>query len=375
MTFILPHNMAPSRITTWRSCTSFLPFLAIGIVHIATGLSLLRNDPNYPILFDDCENYKRKPLVKEPFPIFGPATCVFVSEWLEMLAVPRSRAITASIFSMLAALISIYYLESGRPYNRQGMKVVYNVMKYPTPLLLLFHLIVGGLVWELVIIPAFAFQTRAFIRSQTAPSSQPEPPGNFKENSGGIVKQEAAPGYSEPASRDMVNNTEVMAVTFGVAIGFILPTILLLIYNTDPFVILFWSGFPIWIGSIRRLIRTKVQHSCFSYETTICAGPVGFSAVLHAWWLYDLFKGTDGQSPMTQSTLAAHMIDAYYMYAAALYWLFVDAGFKAVGVAALVSVIFGPGAGICLGWLYRGRIIERLAAFERVSHRYTKRMN
>lgn len=240
--------MALPPISTWRLHSVFLPLLAIGIAHIATFTPQLMYDENYPMIFEECGNYKRAPIFKQPIPVLAPTTCFFVSQWQEMLAVPRSRTITASIFSVLAALFSIYHLESARLCNRRNSLVLRVVLTHPTPWLIIFHGLLGGLAWEFIIIPALFLRTRTFILSQTKLPSRPGSRGIPRPTGNGNANSKDPSGPLEPVPSDLINNTEVVAITAGVGIGFILPTVLMLIDITNPYVVLFWNGFPIWVG-------------------------------------------------------------------------------------------------------------------------------
>jgi hypothetical protein len=41
-----------------------------------------------------------------------------------------------------------------------------------------------------------------------------------------------------------------------------------------------------------------------------------------------------------------------------LYWLFIEAGWKVALVMVVTSAILGPGAGICVGWIYREQHVD-----------------
>ena len=41
-----------------------------------------------------------------------------------------------------------------------------------------------------------------------------------------------------------------------------------------------------------------------------------------------------------------------------LYWMFVEVGWRVPLVALVTSVVFGSGAGLCLGWIYREWLIH-----------------
>ncbi len=56
---------------------------------------------------------------------------------------------------------------------------------------------------------------------------------------------------------------------------------------------------------------------------------------------------------MTRATIKFIEIDFAFIAATALYWLFVEAGWRVALIMVVISVILGPGAGVCAGWIFR----------------------
>ena len=85
----------------------------------------------------------------------------------------------------------------------------------------------------------------------------------------------------------------------------------------------------------------------------VYAVPVLCSVVAHGFLVWNLAAGREDRQEMTRATTRFIEIDAGLIGVTVLYWLLVEAGWRVALVMLLASVVLGPGAGVCLAWVYR----------------------
>ncbi|KAJ4306046.1 hypothetical protein N0V88_000841 [Collariella sp. IMI 366227] len=86
----------------------------------------------------------------------------------------------------------------------------------------------------------------------------------------------------------------------------------------------------------------------------VCNGP----SVLIAYPTGLCLTQPDDRKEMTRSTLKFITVDAFFVGLTVLYWILVEAGWRVVLVMVAASVVLGPGAGICIGWIYREQTVD-----------------
>lgn len=235
----------------------------------------------------------------------------------------------AVILSFVAALVTVVHVESARVGN-QANKVVAN----PTPGLLVFNLLGGAVVWQLLIVPS------SFVRSRE------------------IL---LTPGEK---GRGLGSTADGLAVPVGVLIGYVVPSVVMLTTNT-PVAIFVWLFFPVYVAAVRQATRwalqtTRAQMREMLYlegskiwAAVVYAIPVALSVASHVLVLWHLFGQKDDRKEMTRVTMKFIEIDFGFIAATVLYWILVEGGWRVALVTVGVSVVLGPGAGICAGWMLR----------------------
>ncbi|CAI0655610.1 unnamed protein product, partial [Colletotrichum noveboracense] len=152
-------------------------------------------------------------------------------------------------------------------------------------------------------------------------------------------------------------------IPVSVAWGFVLPSILMLIYNS-PATIAVWLFFPMWVSLVRQAVRwgvlrlQKRQRRSFHLEShtvsllLVYLVPMVCSVVSHVFLIWSLFQ-RDDRKEMTRATVKFIEIDVTFIGFTVLYWLLVEGGWKVALVAVAAAIPLGPGAGICVAWIYR----------------------
>ncbi|TQN74603.1 hypothetical protein CSHISOI_00858 [Colletotrichum shisoi] len=316
------------------------------ILAVATFASLfVHSDVNVALLYSQCDARARLPAISK-VPVLGPPACFAASFFQNALGSARSSASMAAVLSFIAGLMTVTTVEAARVCNAPNVLIA-----NPTGPWLVFNLLGGAVVWQLVIIPAFFHRSRSILLA--------------RKKAGPDVVESAAskdPDFGKH-SRHLVLDAEIIAIPVSVAWGFVLPSILMLIYNS-PVTIAIWLVFPVWVSLVRQGVRWIVlrlqrrQHRSFHLEShtvsllPVYIVPILCSAVSHVYLIWSLFQWDD-RKEMTRSTIKFVEIDAFFIGLTVLYWIFVETGWRVPLVAVLVAVPLGPGAGVCIAWIYR----------------------
>lgn len=220
---------------------------------------------------------------------------------------------------------------------------------------MVFNLVGGAVVWEVVVVPAFLARGREIVRARRG------------DGEGGLV--EASRPACGKGMRDLETAADGIAIPVAVAVGCVLPGVLMLVLGNSV-VVLVWLLFPLWVGAVRWMVRTaavRLQRERLgtnlhldasrAWTGVIYAVPVLCSALAHGLLIWSLMAGRDDRKEMTRATTTFIEINAGFLSLTVLYWLFIEAGWRAALVMLLASVVLGPGAGVCLAWVYReGRV-------------------
>ncbi|KAH6623907.1 hypothetical protein F5144DRAFT_584673 [Chaetomium tenue] len=161
-----------------------------------------------------------------------------------------------------------------------------------------------------------------------------------------------------------------VAVPVAVAVGFVVPGVLVLVLDSAVAVGV-WLLFPVWVLLVRRAVRVLVVRvlgrerwggsahleKSRAAVVGVYAVPVLCSVLAHAYLIWALTQ-PDDRREMTRSILKAMMIDTFFLGLTILYWVFVEAGWRTALLMVGTSVVLGPGAGICVAWVYRERVVD-----------------
>ncbi|GAB1313791.1 hypothetical protein MFIFM68171_04001 [Madurella fahalii] len=306
------------------------------------------SDTNIYMLYSQCHARSRVPWLSH-IPLVGSPACFVVSFFHEAVASARAFSVMAVALSFVAGLLTVSTVEAARICNSPSVLIA-----CPTGPWLVFDLVGGALVWELVIIPAYFHRSRAIIaaRRQGGPARLPEP---------------ADPTFGE-AMRHLAKVAETVAIPAAVAAGYVVPAVLMLVLD-EPAAVLAWLFFPVWVSLVRRLVRRAVLAARDGWQVSLhlesnrpallamYAVPIVCSVLSHGLLIWSLTQ-PDDRREMTRATTKFVIINAFFIGLTVVYWILVEAGWRVVLVMVGASVVLGPGAGICLGWIYRERTVD-----------------
>lgn len=336
-----------------------LRYLLIPPVLLAAATAALlfhHTDYNLVALYSQCHAHARLPALSR-LPVVGPPSCYLVSFFQTAAASSRAFAVLAAALSFVAGLLTVYVVEGARVCN-----VPNALIAYPTGPLLVFNLAGGAFVWELVVAPAFFHRARGILRARRAAGGRGEV---------GVSPRDPDLGWD---LRHLRSDAEAVAIPAGVLLGFILPSVLMLALDT-PVAVGVWLFSPVYVALVRWVVGVilpclrarSIDPNATEAETLrslhleshraslalVYAAPVLCSVLSHGLLAWSLLWGRDDRIAMTRATLGFIVINVVFTGLTVLYWLFVEVGWRVVAVMAGVSVVLGPGAGVCAGWVYR----------------------
>ncbi|ROT34592.1 hypothetical protein SODALDRAFT_329702 [Sodiomyces alkalinus F11] len=360
-----------------------------------------------PMLYSQCHARARLPSVSW-IPALGAPLCFILSFFHEALAAVRSRATLAVILAYLAAMLTVSLVEAARVASRPNW-----LLRRVLLLWLVLELVGGAIVWQLLIVGSFLLQTgREVSRHRNAQKALVTPPAEHREEGGEgadaraearAEAREAAASAEDAATpttltreairrRRLETDSDALAIPIAVELGFVLPAIIMFIYHT-PATIGLWLLFPVIVSVVRRAVRGIVaaiislrrrrrrrtradatgEPSSSSRPSTrpraldleanrlglalVYALPVLLSLLAHVFWIWSLTR-RDDRKQMTRAVVDFLQLDAAFMLITSLYWLFVETGWKLFLYVVASSVVLGPGAGLCIGWILREKAIR-----------------
>ncbi|OAQ65254.1 hypothetical protein VFPPC_06395 [Pochonia chlamydosporia 170] len=351
----------PSR---WRRPAQnfpLFPHLAVvpAILAIATAIALfVHSDVNAALLWSQCHSHALLPTLSR-IPILGTPACFLVSFFYAALDSFRSKAVMSVILSFVGSLLTVSTVESARKVNEKNV-----VVSRPTLPWLVFNLAGGALVWQLVYVPAFILGAKAWPFPGT---------GRLITDTGHVDEPVQRDGDEErdPVQMDkgrQVKLVEVIAIPIAVALGYYVPTTLMVSLN-NPVTIGTWLFFPAYVSLIRQGVRYVLNklrrfqdgpmiHMEANTKAFIAvyAVPILCSLLSHGFIIGNLTK-SDDRKEMTRSAVKFIEIDSQFIGLTILYWVFTEVGWRAPLAIVITSIFLGPGAGTALGWLYREKLI------------------
>ncbi|PNP49647.1 hypothetical protein THARTR1_09658 [Trichoderma harzianum] len=333
---------------------SFKSLLVIPVIlSVGTFVALFaHSDVDIALLWSQCHARARIPGLSH-IPLIGTPSCFFVSFFQCALDSLRSKAVMAVILSYVGALATVCTVESARRCNRPNALIA-----KPTLWWLLFNLLGGAMVWQLVIVPAFLHRAKALVLAEKQ-----------SQGAGGEDSTVAAAELEDIGDEGRtLPDSEAVAIPIAVAAGYFLPSILMLVFNS-PVTIAVWLFFPLYVSVVRQGVRhlverirrvgpTSIHHeSHWQCVALVYALPVVLSIAAHVFVIWNLGQGDD-RKKMTKLTVSFIEIDIQFIAWTVLYWVFVEAGWRVPLSMIAVSVIAGPGTGTVVGWLYRERLLK-----------------
>ncbi|KAK8062759.1 hypothetical protein PG997_014856 [Apiospora hydei] len=340
-----------------------LPYLLIvpALLAIATVALLgFHSDLDIAALYSQCHARSRLRWVSR-VPVVGAPSCFLISFF--QLAVGggdddghhnhtsfRALAIMSVVLSFIAALLTANLVESARLCNRRSW-----LLARPTLSWLVFNLIGGALVWDIVIVPEFLRRAKHVQAAKESAAAE---------------QLRDVDSFIDVEVRGLTSQVEVYAIPLAVLFGFVAPSVAMLATAGHPIAVVVWLFFPLWVSLVRYVvkvvgvnaIRDPEPHRLESHRLSlglVYAVPVVCSIASHVFLLVNVFGSPDDRREMTRATTKFIQIDTLIIGATVLYWLLVEAGLLTMLVMIVSSVVLGPGAGLSGSWLMREKAIER----------------
>ncbi|KAG5665394.1 hypothetical protein KAF25_009519 [Fusarium avenaceum] len=300
----------------------------------------IHSDVNAALLWSQCHSHSRLPGISR-IPGLGTPLCYIISFFRAALHSLRSKAVMTVVIAFLGGLLTVSTVEAARICNAPNVLIA-----YPTGPWLVFDLVGGAVVWELVIIPAFLHRTKSILSARRGD-------GNVDTH---VFTSRHLPG------------SELVAIPISVALGFFLPSILML-FHTTPATIGVWLFFPVYVTIIRQITRRIVMAVKRANPTSVHLAsnrrsllfvyllPIICSILAHVLFIWSLTQ-PDDRKEMTRSTIVFIEVDTQFIFWTVLYWMLVEVGWRVPLTTAVTSLIIGPGAGTCVGWMYREKLIH-----------------
>lgn len=330
-----------------------LPPLLLAITTFAA--LFLHSDVDIALLWSRCHARSEIPALSR-VPLLGTPSCFLVSFFHSALDSLRSRAVMGAVLAYVGALATVCTVEAARRCNRAS-----GLIARPTAWWLLFNLLGGAVVWQLVIVPAFLHRAKALV------AAAEEDHDDRDEEEGGRTAED------KRLEERTLPDSEAVAIPIAVAVGYFVPSALMLAFNS-PATIGVWLFFPLYISIVRQVVRGIVERirrvspvsihheSHWQCVVLVYALPVAVSIAAHVFLLWSVAQRHDDRKKMTRLTLSFIEIDVQFVAWTVLYWVFAESGWRVPLGMVAISVVAGPGAGVCLGWLIRERVVRRVFA-------------
>ncbi|KAJ8125563.1 hypothetical protein O1611_g8076 [Lasiodiplodia mahajangana] len=271
----------------------------------------------------------------------------------------RGIAQLSVFLAFLWALLTVCRVEAARLCNQRSWNI-----RFPTLSWAVFNLVGGTFVWDLWIVPAFIKHAKDLrlerVKEEALEEGQ-ESSDLFDDEERVILE------------RSLTTQTEVYVIPLAVVVGFVAPSVLMLVLQT-PITVVIWLFFPLWVAAVHGAVKFVAVRLLGDSEplyldshppsvTLVYVLPFIASLLTHALFIWNLFCKNDSRE-MTRMVLKFIGIDFSFIIATVLYWVFVESGIIPAILMVVFSVFLGPGAALCLTWLIREKAICTFAVEE-----------
>jgi hypothetical protein len=332
-----------------------IPILIATISIITISLSI---DPAITTLGDVCSSDDSPFPELSALPVIGVPCCALSAFFSATVASAWGKIFMSIFLSFITALVTTTLTESQRE-DEVPNAVVLN----PAAPWLLVNIISGAVVAPLVMAPASFHHSRKY----------------FREGHAHEQNRTSAAAQTVLRVNRVVRTSAKVAIPLSVSIGFIIPSVLL-VFAPSPITIILWQFFPVYVSVLLRLLNTVINKSGLtlsSIDTTpntssSSAGHHGksslylfsvptlsslishLSLVIYPILHLSLQRRGDVPDPqLTKSALQILALNFITIYITFIYWLYVEGGVRSAASALRWTLIAGPGAGVCHGWIAR----------------------
>ncbi|KAI0392843.1 hypothetical protein F5Y17DRAFT_338532 [Xylariaceae sp. FL0594] len=345
-----------------------LPYLLIppALLFVGAVLTLLfHGDVNATLLYSQCHARSRLPGLSR-VPVLGAPACFLVSFFSLAAASTRAVAQMSAVLAFVAALLTVSLVEAARPCNRPSRTV-----RSPALAWLVTNLGAGALAWDVWIVPEYLRRAKRVV-VERAKQDALRAFGAVEAGEGGGTVGGLDPEERVRIERSFITSAEVYAIPVSVLVGFIVPSILMLFLSDAAGVVVVvavWLFYPVWVALIRWLVELAAVrfvlrdngplHLESSAPSVVLVYAVPFlcSLFAHGFLIFNVLFSRDDSREMTRMALRYVAINFAYLAATVLYWVFVEAGPVPAVVLVASSLIFGPGAALCIAWSVREKVI------------------
>jgi hypothetical protein len=276
----------------------------------------------------------------------------------------------ACILALVSALLTVSHIEASRLVNQQS-----NLLTRPAWIWFAVNAITGAIVSPLVLCASIVRSRNGAGVSRGCEIVRYDNSGDEDEgadesigrtetqlliyvDAGAPVAASAAWAYH---NRSLSSRTRTFSIPIAVAIGFVLPSILLLA-DPNPAIAAAWNLFPLAIYvvdlSAHRLLGGEEDSEHYHAENNtrsaarIYCIPIALSMAAHFYLVAALAR-----EPVIAWTPSAKLmlINFCFMFLTYMYWILIESSATTVWVAVLMTCLAGPGAGVSIGWILKER--------------------
>lgn len=254
------------------------------------------------------------------------------------VATPSGQVFMSVFFSFITALITTTMVES----QRQG-EIPNAVVRYPAAPWLLVNIVSGAIVVPLVMAPGSFHHSRRCLR---------------KQQQSRIASAGSLPNRAVHASAKL-------AIPVSVTGSFVIPS-MILIFASSPTTVILWQFFPIYVAILFRLLSTILNQLPSTLSTasqgrskellfTISILISILSYVSLIIYIFSLLFSQHHDEANHLTTAALHVLAINFLtiFITLIYWLYVEGGTSTARAALKWTLVAGPGAGVCFGWITR----------------------
>jgi hypothetical protein len=290
--------------------------------------------------------------------VFQGLICFFTVFFRQCLAPKLGEAFIAAFLAFISALITVSNLESSRIFN-QSSRVITN----PAAAWLLVNAATGAVITPIVFGFTMKRNKDALAEAEQRRRRSPDESNVSTESPALVLSHD---------ERHLSYRAETYAIAVGVTLGFVLPSIILLI-TPNPIVVGLWNLFPIFVSLLRRstlyvLLRSgrhmdKTHHAETSYGSVLrlYAIPAILSVISH-WYLIYVFAFEDHMELSASPALKLMVINFWSIVICMAYWIFIETSWRVLAIVLCCSLLGGAGMGLCLGWVLKELCLSTAAS-------------
>lgn len=343
----------------------YIKLAMILLVAIGTGTFVI--DRQLFALGDACASSQ------SPFPALsqylniGVPACAISIFFSASVATAGAKIMMSTFLVFVASLLTVMLVESERQNESPNA-----IVQRPAVPWLLVNFMTGSAVMPAIMAPASFHNTQEYLRAQE--------------------RESRTALHAVPPANRVVHAESKLAIPISVTLGFVIPS-MMLIFEPSPTTILLWQLFPLYIAILlwagKRVITrsplkpvvvpvlTPASRHCQSGETQrrakvlLFAIPFCLSVMSYATALIYLLQfiwriprteqaHASPFSYLTPPVIRLLAVNFSSMYVTAIYWIYVEGGILSAASALKCTLLAGPGAGLCSGWMVREAVIHRL---------------